>query len=173
MPLAFVLPVALIVTVIWVSWNLTLDALWQPTDQSTIAQILDNLEIDSGDIVYDLGCGDGRWLTRIVKDYGGKAVGIEIDPGRVIISWMRVLFAGAFGKAKVIWGNMYEQDLSGADSVILFLSEKANEKLAPKLKRELEPGSLIASYYHEMPDWEPVKTERSKEDYDIYIYRIE
>ena len=108
---------------------------------------------------------------RIVKDYSGEATGVEIDPGRVIISWIRLLLSGAYKNAKVTWGNMYEEDLSEADSVILFLSGPANAKLSPKLKRELKPGTNIASYYHKLPDWEPVETETSQDGYEIYLYR--
>ncbi len=129
------------------------------------------LEIEPGDHVFDLGCGDGRWLVQIVKNYSGEATGVEIDPGRVIISWARLLLSGAYKNAKVTWGNMYEEDLSDADSVILFLSGTANEKLSPKLRRELKPGTNIASYYHKLPDWEPVKTESSRDGYKIYLYR--
>ncbi|MFB6290934.1 MAG: cyclopropane-fatty-acyl-phospholipid synthase family protein [Candidatus Bipolaricaulia bacterium] len=155
---------------IWLGWNLTLDALWQPTDHKTITQILDLLDIEPGDTVYDLGCGDGRWLTRLVKDKDARAIGVEIDPFRAAISRLRLVLSGTFARAEVIWGNMYETDLSGADAVILFLSEKANEKLALKLDRELSQGTKIASFYHELPGWEPLKSEPNKDEYEIYIY---
>lgn len=154
----------------WIGWNFTLDALWQPTDRRTISQILKMLDVSPGDTVYDLGCGDGRWLSQAVKERDVRAVGVEIDPVRVIISWMRLVFSGSITQAKVIWGNMYGVDLSDADAVILFLSEEANAKLSSKLGEELSPGTRIASFYHELPNWTPVLTEKNKDDYDIYIY---
>ncbi|MBS3736258.1 MAG: hypothetical protein V5A87_01675 [Candidatus Bipolaricaulota bacterium] len=159
-----------LVGLIWISWNLTLDALWQPTDHKTISRILDTLDVGSGDLVYDLGCGDGRWLTRVVRDRGARAIGVEIDPFRVIISWLRVVFSRSFSRARVIWGNMYEIDLTGADVVILFLSEEANAKLAPKFDRELSEGSKIASFYHKLPGWDPVKKKTNDDGLEIYFY---
>lgn len=128
------------------------------------------LEVDEGDMVFDLGCGDGRWLSRTVKDRKARAIGVEIDPFRVIVSWLRLVFSGTSRCAKVVWGNMYEVDLTDADAVILFLSEEANAKLSPKLERELSPGSRVASFYHKLPGWTPVKTRKNREEYEIYIY---
>ncbi|MCF7890628.1 class I SAM-dependent methyltransferase [Candidatus Bipolaricaulota bacterium] len=150
---------------------MTLDALWQPTDHKTISRVLETLDVSSGDLVYDLGCGDGRWLTRVVKDRGATAIGVEIDPFRVIVSWIRVILSGSFSRAKVIWGNMYEVDLTGADVVILFLSEEANAKLAPKFDRELARGARVASFYHKLPGWEPVSTETNEDGLEIYVYQ--
>lgn len=160
-----------LVGLIWVGWNVTLDAIWQPTDHETISCILETLDISSGDLVYDLGCGDGRWLTRIVKDKKSRAIGVEIDPFRVIISRLRLIFSGTSPQAKVIWGNMYDIDLTEADAVILFLSEEANEKLVPKFNRELPQGARVASFYHKLPGWDPTKTRKNKDGYEIYFYK--
>lgn len=155
----------------WIVWNFTLDALWQPTDHETISRTLKTLNVGPGDLVYDLGCGDGRWLTCVVKDRGAKAIGVEIDPFRAIISWLRLIFSGSSSKAKVIWGNMYDVDLTKADAVILFLSGEANEKLSPKFQRELPRGATVASFYHKLPDWDPVNTKRNEDGYKIYFYQ--
>ncbi len=154
----------------WIGWNLTLDALWQPTDHKTISQILEIMNVTSGDTVYDLGCGDGRWLTHLVKDRGAQAIGVEIDPFRAVISWLRLIFTGSISQGQVIWGNMYEVDLTGAEAIILFLSEEANQKLAPKLDRELSQGARIASFYHKLPGWDPIITKRDKDKFEIYVY---
>lgn len=154
----------------WISWNITLDAWWQPTDRETVSQILDLLNIEPGDVIYDLGCGDGRFLTRAVKNYDAEAVGIEIDPVRVVMSWIRIFSTGTFSRASVVMGNMYNKDLSKANAVVLFLSGDANEKLSPKLNRELKPGTKIVSYYHKLPGWTPVKREKNNDGYNIYLY---
>lgn len=169
--MVFLLSFFALVALGWVGWNFTLDALWQPTDHRTISQILEALNVDPGDVVYDLGCGDGRWLTHLAKERDARAIGIEIDPFRVIISRLRLYFTGTISRGKVIWGDMYEIDLSGADAIIMFLSEKANAKLAPKLNRELTQGTKIASFYHELPGWEPIITRENRDGYEIYIYR--
>lgn len=155
----------------WIGWNLTLDALWQPTDHETISFILETLDVSSDDLVYDLGCGDGRWLTRIVKDKGARAIGVEIDPVRAIISRLRLIFSGSSSRAKVIWGDMYRVDLTGADTVIVFLSEEANKKLSSKFNRELTQGAKVASFYHKLPGWDPVNTKKNDDGYNIYFYR--
>ena len=160
-----------VVVLVWISWNLTLDALWQPTDHNTISKIMDALDVCRGEVVYDLGCGDGRWLARVIKDRNAKAIGVEIDPFRVAISWLRLVLSGTVSNGKVIWGNMYEVDLRDADAVILFLSEEANAKLAPKLDRELVPGSRVASFYHKLPGWDPELTRTNKDGYEIYVYQ--
>ncbi len=167
---ALVLLIVILAGSLWAGWNLSLDARWQPTGSETIARSLTLLNIAPGDLVYDLGCGDGRWLTRIVSEYDGKAIGVEIDPGRVLISWLRIVLAGAYPRAKVKWGNMYETDLSGADGVILFLSGEANRKLGPKLRQELDPGARVVSYYHQLPGWTPLETETNPEGHSIYLY---
>lgn len=160
-----------LVGLVWIGWNLNLDAMWQPTDHDTISQTLKTLDVGPGDLVYDLGCGDGRWLTRVVKDRGARAIGVEIDPFRVIISWVRLILSGSFSRAKVIWGNMYEVDLTGADVVILFLSEEANAKLATKFDRELPRGSKVASYYHKLPGWDPVNKKTNDDGLEVYFYQ--
>ncbi|MBS3787059.1 class I SAM-dependent methyltransferase [Candidatus Bipolaricaulota bacterium] len=167
----FIITTLAIVALGWVGWNLTLDALWQPSDHETISLILETLEVSSGDLVYDLGCGDGRWLTRIVKDRGARAIGVEIDPVRAIISRLRLILSGSSSRAKVIWGNMYKVDLTGADAVILFLSEEANKKLSSKFNRELTQGARVASFYHKLPGWDPVNTKVNNDGYKIYLYR--
>lgn len=159
--------------VAWVSWNLTLDAWWQPTDQKTICRMLELLDLEPGEVVYDLGCGDGRLLIQAVKDFNLESVGIEIDPIRVIISRLRILASGVSSDASVIAGDMYQKNLKRADGVLLFLSGESNEKLSPKLRRELDEGVRIVSYYHEMPDWESLHEEKNKEGYPIYLYEVE
>lgn len=154
----------------WIGWNLTLDALWQPTDHETITRILDSLDVNSDDLVFDLGCGDGRWLARVVKDRGARAIGVEIDPFRVLVSWLRLVFSGSSARAKVLWGNMYEVDLTPADVVIIFLSEEANSKLVSKFDRELSVGARVASFYHKIPGWDPVRTGTNEDGYEFYIY---
>ena len=172
-PLSIGLAVGVIFFLVWLSWNLTLDAWWQPTGQRTIITMLELLDLEPGDLVYDLGCGDGRTLTAAVSDFDLRAVGIEIDPLRVVFSWLRVILSGAYPRARVSPGDMYKKDISGANGVLIFLSGDANEKLAQKFLQELDQGTRIVSYYHELPGWKPLKKESNDQGHPVYLYEVE
>jgi len=162
----------LVATLVWISWNLTLDAWWQPTDSATVNRMLELLDLEAGDLVYDLGCGDGRTLTAAVKGFDLRATGIEIDPLRVGFSWLRVMISGTYPRASVSHGDMYKKDVSRADGVLIFLSGVANEKLADKFLQELEEGTRIVSYYHKLPGWKPLLEEINEQGYPIYLYEV-
>ncbi len=171
-PLSIGLTTGLILSLVWISWNLTLDAWWQPTDRETIDRMLELLDLEAGDLVFDLGCGDGRTLTTAVADFDLRATGIEIDPLRVAFAWFRLIISGKYPRAKVSPGDMYKQNISGADGVLIFLSGDANEKLAPKFLQELDKGTRIVSYYHELPGWKPLEKEVNEQGYPIYLYEV-
>ncbi|MFP4136565.1 MAG: class I SAM-dependent methyltransferase [Candidatus Acetothermia bacterium] len=172
-PLSFLIFFLVVALLSWLSWNATLDAWWQPTDHNTVTKMLEMLDLEPGEVVYDLGCGDGRFLTKAVRDFELEAVGIEIDPLRVFVSKLRVLLGGARSEARVLHGDMYEKKLSEADGVLLFLSGDANEKLAPKFEDELVSGVRIVSYYHELPGWEPAREEKNEKGHPVYLYEVE
>jgi SAM-dependent methyltransferase len=161
-----------VVTTLWVGWNLTLDALWQPTDRVTVRRILHLARLKEGERVLDLGCGDGRIVVAAAREFNAHATGIEIDPARVLWAKAWTLLAGVSSRTRILWGNMYSADLTGADVVILFLSPTANYKLQERLRRELKPGARIVSYYHPMWGWEPEEIGVAKSGYLLYLYRI-
>jgi len=161
-----------VLSAIWVVWNLTLDALWQPTDRTTVRRILFLARVKEGEMVVDLGCGDGRVVIAAARMFGAHGLGIEIDPVRVLWAraWARLF--GVSGSVRIMHADMYRTDLSRADVVVLFLSPDANYKLQDKLLRELRPGARIVSYYHPMWGWEPQEVGVAKSGYPIYLYRI-
>lgn len=161
-----------VVTVAWIGWNLTLDALWQPTDRVTVRRILFLAGVKEGESVIDLGCGDGRIVIMAAREYGARSTGIEIDPVRALWGKAWVLLAGLSGRARIIWGNMYTADLASADVVILFLSTKANLRLQERLQAHLKPGARIVSYYHPLWGFKPDEVGESKEGHPIYLYRV-
>jgi SAM-dependent methyltransferase len=161
-----------IITVSWLAWNLTLDALWQPTNRVTVRRMLFLASVKRGEHVFDLGCGDGRIVVAAARDFGAHAMGIEIDPFRVLWAKLWIRLAGLSKHARVIWGNMYTADLSDADVIVLFLSAKANSHLQPHLKHQLKPGARIVSYYHPMWGWEPDEIGQSTGGHPLYLYRI-
>jgi len=116
-------------TAVWLLWNLSLDALWQPTDRVTTRRILLLAQTKEGERVVDLGCGDGRIVVAAARDFRARATGWEIDPFRALWGKAWILLTGLAGRAHVVWGNMYRADLTQADVVVLFLSSKANARL--------------------------------------------
>jgi cyclopropane fatty-acyl-phospholipid synthase-like methyltransferase len=105
--------------------------------------------------VYDLGSGDGRIVIAAAENYGARGVGIEIDPKLVAEAKQSAERAGVANRVTFIEGDMFEADVSEATVVTLYLLEQINEKLRPKLTRELRPGSRIVSHVFRMGDWRP------------------
>lgn len=160
------------VTLLWLGWNLTLDALWQPTDPVTMKRLLYLSEIQPGEKLVDLGCGDGRFVVAAARDFGARATGFEIDPFRVLYAKIWIWLARLSDRATVIRGNMYEVDVSDADVVILFLSATSNFRLQKRLREQLKDGARVVSYYHPMWGWQPDMVGEAKDGYPIYVYRI-
>jgi SAM-dependent methyltransferase len=159
-------------TFLWVGWNLTLDALWQPTDSTTVERILLLAGIQPGERVVDLGCGDGRIVVRAARRYGAVGVGVEIDPFRVLWARTWIRLVGLSDRATIVHGNMYSYDISEADVVILFLSATSNFKLQERIARTLRAGARVISYYHPIWGWEPDAIGEAKDGYPIYVYRM-
>ena len=111
------------------------------------------------DVVYDLGCGDGRIVIAAAKDFGARGVGIEIDPAPLRMALYRARRAGVEDRVRFVRGDLFETDVGEATVVTLFLFETLNRRLLPKLLRELEPGTRIVSHrYGFGDDWLPEKT---------------
>ncbi|MGD9676312.1 MAG: cyclopropane-fatty-acyl-phospholipid synthase family protein [Candidatus Bipolaricaulia bacterium] len=159
-------------SLLWLGWNLTLDALWQPTDRVTVRRILLLSAIRPGERMVDLGCGDGRIVIAAARHFGAHAVGVEIDPFRVCWARLAALFAGVPHRARIVHGNMYTYDLRESDVVVLFLSATSNFKLQERLKSALRAGSRVVSYYHPMWGWEPDVIGEARDGYPIYVYRM-
>ncbi|MBE0477631.1 class I SAM-dependent methyltransferase [Candidatus Aerophobetes bacterium] len=126
-------------------------------------------EIEENDVVYDLGCGDGRIIVAAASRFGARAVGIEADPLRFLFSWLRVKLCGLGDKVKVIWGNFFSYNLADATVITVFLSHEANSKLKEKLQKELSPGARVVSYYWLFHGWKVIKFDPV---HQLYMYRI-
>lgn len=112
-----------------------------------------------GDVVYDLGCGDGRIVIAAAKDFGARGVGIEIDPGPLRMAVYRARRAGVEDRVRFVRGDLFDADIREATVVTLFLSETLNRRLLPKLLKELEPGTrVVAHRYGFGEDWPPERT---------------
>ena len=119
---------------------------------STLAQV------KASDVVYDLGSGDGRIVITAAKKYGARGVGIEIDPALVKKATENAAAAGVSSRVRFVTQNLFTADLSEATVVTLYLLQSINERLRPKLVRELKPGTRIVSHVFNMgPEWPPEK----------------
>ncbi len=154
---------------IWIFWSSIIGAGFQPTERERVRKMLEMAEVNSNDTVYDLGSGDGRIVIDAAKRYDAHSVGMEADPLRVFWSRTSIILSGLRNRARIVWGNFFNQDISDATVVTLFLSDTANQKLKSKFQKELKPGTRIVSYVWMFKGWRPVKADRSDE---IYLYII-
>ena len=138
--------------------NRTPDVIFVPTPDTVIAAMLKAAGVNKDSIVYDLGCGDGRIVVAAARDFGARAVGIDIDPMRIREANANALKAGVSDRVRFILGDMFTADISQATAVMLYLLPRLNVELRPKLQKELKPGTPIASHAFDMGDWKPEQT---------------
>ena len=117
--------------------------------------MLELAEVHAGDVVFDLGSGDGRIPIAAARDFGARAVGIEFDAALVDTARQNARAAGVGDRVTFRNGDMYTADLRGATVVTLFLNPRPNLKLGPRLQAALPPGARIVSYMWDMGDWPP------------------
>jgi SAM-dependent methyltransferase len=140
---------------------------WWRTNSKTAKAIFKLAKAKKGDLVYDLGCGDGTALITGFKDYGIKGVGIEIDPLRYWISKIRVILNRATGKILIERKNLFNIEIKNADLVVVYLVPKTLERLVPKFKKELKKGTKIVSFVYEINL--PLKEYDKKNKLRLYI----
>lgn len=136
------------------------DVIYYPTPPETVAEMLGMAGIKKGDVLYDLGSGDGRIPIAAAKQYGIRAVGIEIDPKLITEAEENARQANVSELVHFRNEDMFRVNYSQATIVTLYLSEKLNVLLRPKLLSELRPGSRILSHDFRMGDWKPEQTVR-------------
>ena len=147
------------------------DVIYVPTPEAVVEAMLQVANVGKNDIVYDLGCGDGRIPVTAAKKYGATGVGIDIDPQRIKEAKENVAKNNVGDKVTIVQGDLFEQDLSRATVVTLYLLPSLNVKLMPKLMRELKPGTRIVSHAFDMGDWKPEK-ELDVEGRKVYFWTI-
>jgi len=127
--------------------------------------------VNKGDVVYDLGCGDGRIVIAAAEKFGARGVGIDIDPERIQEAQENARKAGVTARVRFRNEDLFEADISEATVVTLYLLPWVNLKLRPKLWSELKPGTRIVSHSHDMGDWKPEK-EVEVDGETIYYWTI-
>jgi SAM-dependent methyltransferase len=133
------------------------DVIFLPTPQRVVNAMLRLARVGRDDVVYDLGCGDGRIVVSAAR-LGARGVGIDIDPERIREANARIRTAGVGERARVLQADLFEADISEASVVTLYLLSSLNEKLKPKLLRELRPRTRVVSHGFDMGHWKPEKS---------------
>jgi SAM-dependent methyltransferase len=126
-----------------------------PTPTEVVMEMLKMARVNANDIVYDLGCGDGRFVITAAKVFGARGVGIDIDPLRIQESAENARKAGVSDRVKFIQFDLFKAAIGEATVVALYLESDLNLKLRPKLFRELKPGTRIVSHEFDMDNWQP------------------
>ncbi len=136
------------------------DVIYVPTPQLVVDEMLKLAKVGKNDVVYDLGCGDGRIVITAAKRFGARGVGIDIDPTRIKESNANAITAGVTDRVTFIHTDLFADstNLSEATVVTLYLLPSLNVKLMPKLLRELKPGTRIVSNSFDMGEWQPEQT---------------
>lgn len=145
------------------------DVPYVPTPQSLVEEMLRMAKVGPGDVLYDLGCGDGRIVITAAKEYGATGVGIDIDPIRINESNMNAREAGVTDKVTFREENLFTADFSPATVVTLYLLSRVNLQLRPQLFAQLKPGTRLVSHNYHMAEWEPDQ-EKEVEGHDIYYW---
>lgn len=148
-----------------------LDVPYVPTPQSVVDAMLKLAEVSSGDVVYDLGCGDGRIVITAAKEHGATGKGFDINPERIKEANTNAKEAGVTDKVKFEEANLFKVDYRPASVVTLYLLPNVNMKLRPMLLEQLKPGTRIVSHAFDMGDWEPEET-MVVDGSTIYLWRV-
>ncbi|OYD17539.1 hypothetical protein CH333_00490 [candidate division WOR-3 bacterium JGI_Cruoil_03_44_89] len=160
---------AFLLWVIWKYWAVIIGAGYDPTPMGTVRRMLELAGVGENDVVYDLGCGDGRIVLTAAREFGARAVGIEADPVRFLIAYLRILFSDKRDRMTIKFGNFMNVPLGDATCITLFLFRRGNEMLTPKFEKELAPGTRIVSFVWRIQSWRPVKMDALQE---IYLYVV-
>lgn len=150
-----------------------LDVPYVPTSPETVEAMLELAGVKPGDVVYDLGCGDGRIVIAAAEKFGATGVGVDLNPLLIEEANANAEAAGVADKVKFVQGDLFEFDFSDADVVTMYLLPSVNLKLRPKLQKELKPGSRIVSHDFDMDDWEPEKAIRVGTHDTVYLWTIQ
>ena len=148
-----------------------LDVPYEPTTYGIAEAMLSMANVTSRDLVYDLGCGDGRIVIMAAKERGAQGVGVDIDPARIKESRENAKAEGVSGAVRFFEQSLFETDITDATVVMLYLWPEVNLKLRPKLLRDLKPGTRIVSHSHTMGDWQ-TDDRRTVENHNLYLFTV-
>ena len=147
------------------------DIHYTPSRHAIADAMLQLAGVTKGDLVYDLGSGDGRIVIIAAQKYGARGVGVEIDPALIARARQNAQDGGVADVVKFVEGDLFKTDISPATVVTLYLSGSVNRALEPKLKAELRPGARVVSQQFRMPTWTPDATIRP-DGVEVFLWKI-
>jgi precorrin-6B methylase 2 len=146
-----------------------------PSPQEVVDQMLQAGRVKPGEMVYDLGSGDGRIVITAAQKFHARAVGVELRADLCKSTQARINALGLEDRVKLIHGNLLHVDLSPADVVTLYLLTSSNERLRPNLEKYLKPGARVVSNDFEVRGWTPAEVQHITAGglvHNIYVYEI-
>jgi tRNA A58 N-methylase Trm61 len=149
-----------------------------PSPVQVIQYMLKMSDLRAGEVLFDLGAGDGRTVVMAAKSFGARAVGVELREDLAKKALSSIHDSGLGDRVTIVNGDMFSVNLTSADVVFLYLTTSANEKIRPKLETELKKGVRVVSHDYEIVGWKPVKVENFCENpklgypsHTIYLYK--
>jgi predicted RNA methylase len=148
-----------------------------PSPLPVIQHMLKLADLKAGEVLFDLGAGDGRTVVMAAKSFGARAVGVELREDLAKKALSTIHDNGLADRVTIVNGDMFSVQLTSADVVFLYLTTSANEKIRPKLETELRKGVRVVSHDYEIVGWKPVKVDNFCENpkigypsHTIYLY---
>lgn len=151
--------------------QIDLDVPYVPTPMEVVDVMLDLAKVNRSDVVYDLGCGDGRIVITAAKKYGATGIGVDLNPERIEEANAYAKKKGVEKKVKFYEGNLFDFDFSKATVLTLYLLPDVNLKLMPKILKEMKPGSRVVSHAFDMGDWKP-DNQVSVDGRTVYLWTV-
>lgn len=148
---------------------------FEPTPMPVVQAMNDLAAVKAGDVVYDLGCGDGRIVISAASSFGARGVGVDLDPRRIEEANAAARSAGVAGRVRFVVQDLFKTDFSEASVLALYLFPEMNARLLPKIRAEMRPGSRVVSYQFGIGDWVPEATEgiwSGELRSEIFLFRV-
>lgn len=141
---------------------------YQPTPRRAVRAMLRLAEVGPRDLVFDLGAGTGAIVFRAARTYRARVVGVEVEPVRFLVLWLRRRLGPESERIELAWGNLFHLDFRPATVITAFLWPGAMARLRPKFEAELRPGARVVSHCHPIGGWTATAHD---EETDVYLYR--
>lgn len=152
--------------------QVSINAPYVATPHDVVEQMLQLASVRRGDVVYDLGCGDGRIVIAAAMRFGARGIGIDNNPDRIREAQANARKAGVTHLVEFRLGDLFDTELRRASVVTLYLLPGVNLELRPKLLKELKPGARVVSHSFAMGDWKPDKVVTSRSSTRLYLWTI-